>query len=75
MLLVLIGSVGGTILGGALLLIGGLSIAFNERSARQYALKWGRGLKNGYTVGRIVSIGGGIFFVLLGLLFIFVQRN
>ena len=73
--LVLIGSVGGIILGSILLLIGLLSIAYNKRSAEQYAQNWGRALKNGYNVGRFISIGAGILFLLTGLLFIFVRRN
>jgi hypothetical protein len=73
--LVLIGSVGEIILGGLLLVIGVLSLAYNKRAAEQYAQTWGRTLKNGYAVGRFVSISGGIFFLLLGLLFILVPRN
>jgi uncharacterized membrane protein len=75
MLLVLIGSVGEMILGGALCVIGVLSLAYNKRAAEQYAQNWGRTLKNGYAVGRFVSISGGIFFLLLGFLFIFVPHN
>ena len=73
--LILIGSVGGIVLGSVLLLIGLLTIAYNKRSAEQYAHNWGRTLKNGYNVGRFISIGGGIFLLLMGLLFIFVRRN
>src|SRR5437763_1191262 len=55
--LILIGSVGGIVLGSVLLLMGLLSIAYNKRSAEQYAQNWGRALKNGYNVGRFISIG------------------
>jgi uncharacterized membrane protein len=75
MLLNLIGSVGGIFLGSVLVLMGLLSIAYNKRSAEQYAHNWGRALKNGYKVGRFISIAGGIFFLLIGLLFIFVRRR
>jgi hypothetical protein len=73
--LVLIGSVGGIILGSVLLLMALLSIVYNKRAAEQYAQTWGRALKNGYNVGRFISIGGGVFLLLLGLLFIFVRHN
>ena len=73
--LILIGSVGGIVLGSFLLLMGLLSIGYNKRSAEEYAQTWGRALKNGYNVGRFISIGGGIFLLVLGLLFMFVRRN
>ena len=73
--LFLIGSTSGIILGSILLLIGVLSIVYNKRSAEEYAQNWGRALKNGYAVGRFISIFGGILLVLVGLLFIFVRRS
>jgi uncharacterized membrane protein HdeD (DUF308 family) len=73
--LVLIGSIGGILVGTFILLMGILSIGYNKPAAEQYAQTWGRTLKNGYAVGRFISIGGGVLLLLLGLLFIFVPRN
>jgi uncharacterized integral membrane protein len=74
--LILIGSVGGLVVGSLLWLIGLLSIAYNKRFAELYAHKWGwRAPKGSYNVGRFISIAGGIFYLLMGLLFIFVRRN
>jgi hypothetical protein len=59
------------IVGVIFVLMGFLSLIYNKRSAREYAETWGRPLKHGYKVGRFVSIIGGTFLVLVGLLLLF----
>ena len=71
----LLASIGGIAIGTVLLFVGVLSITYNKRSAEEYARNWGRSLKNGYAVGRIISIAGGIFFILVGVLIIFIRRG
>ena len=58
-------------LGIILLLLGFLSLIYNKRSGREYAETWGRRLKNGYAVGRFISIFGGTLLLLAGLLMLF----
>jgi ABC-type nickel/cobalt efflux system permease component RcnA len=55
------------IVGIIFLLLGLLSLIYNQRSAREYAETWGRRLKHGYAVGRLISIVGGILLLLVGL--------
>jgi putative Ca2+/H+ antiporter (TMEM165/GDT1 family) len=63
------------IAGVIFLVIGILSVIYNRRSARNYAETWGRRLKHGYAIGRLVSIFGGILFLLFAVLLLFVKRN
>ena len=63
------------IVGGIIFLLGILSLIFNKRSAQDYSETWGRRLKHGYAVGRFLSIFGGLLFMLLGILLLFVSRR
>jgi hypothetical protein len=59
------------ILGVAFLLLGTISIIYNKRSADRYAefqKGWGLEGRNGVVVGRLISILGGLMFVVIGLL-------
>ena len=59
------------VVGIVFLLLGLVSVIYNQRSAREYAETWGRRLKHGYVVGRIVLIVGGTLLLLLGLALLF----
>jgi uncharacterized membrane protein len=63
------------IFGFILILIGVLSLVFNKQSAQMYVeFQKGWGLeKNAYSVGRLISIFGGVFMVLIGLLMLVVK--
>ena len=63
------------ITGGIIFLLGILSLIYNKRSAQDYSETWGRRLKHGYAVGRFLSIFGGLLFMLLGILMLFVRRG
>lgn len=59
------------IVGIIFLLLGLLSLIYNQRSAREYAETWGRRLKHGYVVGRFILIVGGTLSMLVGLAMLF----
>lgn len=63
------------IAGGIIFLLGIVCLVYNKRSAQDYAKTWGRRLKHGYVVGRLVSISGGLLFMLLGVLMLFAKRG
>ena len=65
------------IVGFIFILIGVLSLVFNKQSAKMYVeFQKGWGLeKNAYSMGRFISIFGGVFMVLIGLLMLFVKPS
>jgi ABC-type nickel/cobalt efflux system permease component RcnA len=59
------------------ILVGVLSLVFNKQSAQGYVeFQKGWGLeKNAYSVGQFISIFGGAFMVLIGLLMLVAKRS
>jgi ABC-type nickel/cobalt efflux system permease component RcnA len=67
--------IGETLIGILFLLMGTLSLIYNKRAAQEYAETWGKRLTHGYAIGRFVSVFGGLFLLLVGMLFLFVKRH
>lgn len=63
--------------GTLFVLWGVVSIVFNKRGGKWYAAfqkGWGLG-KSAFSVGRFISVFGGLMFVIIGLIMIFVLRR
>jgi hypothetical protein len=67
--------IGETLVGILFLLIGTLSLIYNKRAAQEYAETWGKRLTHGYAIGRFISLFGGVLFLLVAVLLLFVKRH
>jgi hypothetical protein len=67
--------IGEILVGILFLLIGSLSLIYNRRAAHEYAETWGKRLTHGYAIGRFISLFGGVLFLLLAALLLFVKRH
>jgi ABC-type nickel/cobalt efflux system permease component RcnA len=67
--------IGETLIGILFLLMGTLSLIYNKRAAHEYAETWGKRLTHGYAIGRFISLFGGLFLLLVGMLCLFVKRH
>jgi hypothetical protein len=67
--------IGETLIGILFLLMGTLSLIYNKRAAHEYAETWGKRLTHSYAIGRFISLFGGPFLLLVGMLCLFVKRH
>jgi hypothetical protein len=60
--------------GIVLLLIGTLPLIFSRQAAQEYAKTWGKGLKHGYAIGRLISLLAGVLCVCVAALLMLAKR-